>query len=277
LFFCSAIHCKETDGMAIIDRLLEKIRIGQRAIGTHVTCNDPQQTEIIGDIGFDYLWIDTEHSVIGKYNLLQHLIAARAANIPCFVRIPWNDPVLAKPVLELGIQGIIFPMIETADDARKAVKSCLYPPDGIRGFGPRRAIRFGLDPVDAYIAAESRKILKLVQIETRAAVENIDAIASIPEVDILVLGPMDLSGGYGKLGKMDDPEIQGIYRHVVEKAHAAGKPVLVSHGVYTSERIAMWAEMGMDLITVGSDIGYIVQGARTALANAKEVFAKYDK
>ena len=260
--------------MAIIDRLLEKIKKGQRVIGTHITCNDSQQTEAIGDVGFDYLWIDTEHSVIDTHPLLQHLIAARAANMPCFVRIPWNDLVLAKPVLELGVQGLIFPMVQTVEDAQNAVKSCLYPPDGVRGFGPRRAIRFGLDSLDEYIDAESRKILKLIQIETRAAVDNIDGIASLPGVDILVLGPMDLSGAYGKLGKIDDPEMRRIYRLVAEKAHAHKKLALVSHGAYSKERIAMWADMGMDLITVGSDIGYIVQGAKTALENAREVFSK---
>ena len=263
--------------MAIIDRLMEKLENRQRAIGSHITCNDPQQTEIIGDIGFDYLWIDTEHSAIGNYTLLQHLIATRAASVPAFVRIPWNDPVLAKPVLEMGVQGLIFPMIETAADAERAVKSCLYPPEGIRGFGPRRAVRYGLDSLDDYIKVESKQILKLIQIETRAAVDNIDAIARIPGVDILVLGPMDLSAAYGKLGKIHDPEVQQIYRQVVRKTHEAGKRILVSHGNTTPEYIAMWVEMGMDLITIGGDIGFIVQGAKNTLTNAREALANAAK
>ena len=260
--------------MTIINRLLEKIRSKQVAIGSHITCNDPQQTEIIGNVGFDYFWIDTEHTAIEKYTLLQHLIAARAANIPAFVRIAWNDHVLAKPVLEMGVQGIIFPMIETAADADRAVKSCLYPPEGNRGFGPRRATKYGLDSVEDYISVESKKILKLIQIETKSAVENIEEIARIPGVDILVLGPMDLSGAYGKLSKLNDPEIQNIYRHVVKKAHEAGKPILVSSGNFSHESIKMWAEMGMDLITVGSEAGFMLQGARTTLNNANEIFDK---
>ncbi len=261
----------QTDDAAA--RLMERIRAGEKAIGCHITTNDPQQTEILGDVGFDYFWIDTEHSVIEKYTLLQHLIAARATGMPCFVRIPWNDPVLAKPVLELGVQGMIFPMVDTAADAERAVASCLYPPDGVRGFGPRRAIRYGLDPVDAYIADGSKRILKLIQIETRSAMENIDAIARVPGVDILVLGPMDLSGAFGKLGKLMDPEMQAIYREVAERAHAAGKPVLVSHGNFAPENIRMWAEMGMDLITLGSEIGFIMHGARTTRDNARKIFA----
>lgn len=263
--------------MALIDRLLAKLQNKERAIGCHVTCNDPQQTEIMGEVGFDYFWLDTEHTAIERYTVLQHLIAAKSAGVPVFVRLPWNDPVLAKPILEMGVQGLIFPLIETAADAERAVKACLYPPDGIRGFGPRRATRYGIDSVDEYIATESKKVLKLIQIETRAAVDNIEQIARVPGVDILVLGPNDLSGAYGKLSKMNDPEIQRVYRHVVAKVHEANKPILVSSGNFARDHIAMWAEMGMDCITVGSDMGFIVHGARTTFANAKEVFAALKK
>ncbi len=263
--------------MANLDLLLAKLKAKRVAIGTHITCNDPQQTEMIGNTGFDYFWIDTEHTVIEKYTLLLHLIAARAAGVPSFVRVPWNDLVLAKPILETGIDGIIFPMIETAADAEYAVKSCLYPPEGNRGFGPRRAVRYGLDSVDDYITTDSRKLLKLIQIETKAAVDNIEHIARVPGVDILVLGPMDLSGAYGKLGKTEDPEIRKIYRYVVEKTHEAGKPILVSQGGFSRESIKAWADMGMDLITIGTEPGYILYGAKTALSNAQQAVDKMGK
>ena len=262
---------------SMIENLMAKVKEKKCLIGTHITANDSQQTEIIGNVGFDYLWIDLEHTAIDKYCLLQHLIAARSAGMPCFVRIPWNDPVLAKPVLEMGVQGIIFPLVETVEEAELAVKSCLYPPDGIRGFGPRRATRYGLDSVQDYIHASSKKILKLVQIETRPAFENVDKIARIPGVDIVILGPNDLSGAFGKLAQINDPEIQEIYRTVIRKTHEAGKPLLVSTGDFSRASIKMWAEMGADFITVGSEMGYIVQGARTTLTNAREIFAELRK
>ena len=261
----------------MIEELMAKVKEKKCVIGTHITANDSQQTEIIGNVGFDYLWIDLEHTAIDKYCLLQHLIAARSAGMPCFVRIPWNDPVLAKPVLEMGVQGVIFPLVETVEEAEQAVKSCLYPPDGIRGFGPRRATRYGLDSVQDYIHVSSKKILKLVQIETRSAFENVDKIAAIPGVDIVILGPNDLSGAFGKLAQINDPEIQEIYRTVIRKTHEAGKPLLVSTGDFSRASIKMWAEMGADFITVGSEMGYIVQGARTTLTNAREVFAELRK
>ncbi len=254
--------------------LLDRLNAGETLIGTHITCNDPLLTEIIGNAGFDYLWIDTEHSYIEKSMLIQHLIAARACQIPAFVRIPWNDPVLAKPVLDMGADGLIFPMIKTPEDAKKAVSSCLYPPDGIRGFGPRRSTQFGLYNTAKYVETDHKNILKLIQIETREAVENIDAIAATEGVGIIVIGPMDLSGAYGKLGQTQDPEMQKIYAYVAERGRASGKPVLVSTGGYNKENIRFWAGIGVNMITIGNEPGYINDGLKATLRNFHEVMAE---
>lgn len=250
-----------------VDEFWRNFQNHKLMIGTHITCNDSQQTEMISNVGFDYFWLDTEHTVVERYMVLLHLIAARASGKPVFVRIPWNDQVLAKPILDIGADGLIFPMINTAEDAERAVAACRYPPNGVRGFGPRRATRFGLDSVEEYIQSESGKIVKLIQIETRSAVEHIDEIASVDGVDVIVLGPCDLSGAYGKLNQIKDPEIQQVYRHVVERAHAAGKPALVSNGNYSFENIRMWIDMGFDMITVGNESSFILNGARTAIEN----------
>lgn len=255
-------------------KLWERLDRGEVLVGTHITCNDPLLTEIIGNAGFDYLWIDTEHACIEKTMLLNHLIAARASQIPAFVRIPWNDPVLAKPVLDMGADGIIFPMIKTAEDAELAVKSCLYPPEGIRGFGPRRATQFGLCPTNEYIQTEHKNIVKLLQIETKEAVDHIDEIAATPGVGVIVIGPMDLSGAFGKLGQTQDPEMKQIYRYVAEHGRAAGKPVLVSTGGYNKENLRFWAGIGVNMITVGNEPGYIQDGLRTTMKNFREVIAE---
>jgi len=257
----------------MMDRFWEKYREHRLLLGTHINSADPQLTEMIGNFGFDYLWIDMEHSTLNTNLVLQHLIAARAAQVPAFVRIPWNDAVLAKPVLEMGVQGIIFPMVSSAEQAEYAVRACLYPPDGIRGFGPRRAIRYGLDPVMDYIHTESKKILKLIMIETREAVENIDEIARVEGVDVLVVGPCDLSGAYGKLNQLTDPEIRSIYRHVVDRVHAAGKPALVSNSPYAYENIKNWVDLGFDMITSGSDVNYVFNGAKEVMETAKSIFS----
>ncbi len=257
------------------DIIREKLENKKYLLGSHITGTDPQIAEIVGTYGVDYVWIDTEHTAMDKQTLLNHLIALRVSSTPAFVRIPWNDPTLAKPILDMGADGIIFPMIKTAEDARRAVSACLYPPDGIRGFGPRRATRFGLDNTMEYIQSDSKKIFKLLQIETREAVENIEEIARVPGVDVLVIGPMDLSGAYNKLAQTGDEEIQNVYRYVAKKAHEAHKPVLVSMGDYSCQGIRHWIEIGADMITVGNEPGYITDGLKTTLKNAAVVFEEY--
>jgi len=255
----------------------EKVKAGKTLIGTHVICNDSQLTEVMGNNGFDYFWLDTEHTAIDLYQVVLHLIAARATDTPVFVRIPWNDMVLAKPILEMGIQGMIFPLIKTVEDAKKAVEACLYPPEGVRGWGPRRAIKYGLESPDEYLNKGHKEVLRMIQIETREAVDNIDAIAAIPEVDILVLGPADLSGSYGKFLKFKDPEMMKIYGHVAERAHKAGKKALVSNANYGYDMVKMWVELGFDMITAGSEAAFIMEGSKTYLANAAKVLADLGK
>lgn len=256
---------------ALVKELFQKIESKNVVIGSHVTCNDPLLTEIIGNAGFDYLWIDTEHTYIEKTTLISHLLAARACRIPAFVRIPWNDQVLAKPILDMGADGIIFPMIKTPEDAQYAVKSCTYPPDGFRGYGPRRATQFGKWSTSDYVNNKYGNVVKLIQIETKEAVKNIDEIANTPGVDIIVIGPMDLSGAYGKLGQTQDEEIRKIYRYVAERGRAAGKPVLVSVGGYDQETMRFWASIGVNMITTGNEPTYLNDGLKTTLHNFKSV------
>ncbi len=255
--------------------LLSRLKNNEVLIGTHVTCNDPLLTEIIGNAGFDYLWIDTEHTYIEKTMLINHLIAARACRVPAFVRIPWNDQVLAKPILDMGADGLIFPMIKTPQDAEYAVRSCMYPPDGVRGFGPRRSTQFGKWPTSDYIKEGHKQVLKLIQIETKEAVDKIDVIASTPGVDVLVIGPMDLSGAFGKLAQTQDPEIQNVYRYVAQRGRAAGKPVLVSTGGYNQENLRFWVSIGVNMITVGNEPSYICDGLKITLTTFNAVMKDF--
>ena len=116
-----------------------------------------------------------------------------------------------------------------------------------------------------------------MQIETREAVENIDAIANTPGVGVIVIGPMDLSGAFGKLAQTKDPEIRKVYRYVAEHARAAGKPVLVSTGGYDPENIRFWASIGVNMITVGNEPGYIGDGLKTTLKNFRSVMDELKK
>ena len=146
-------------------RIEKKIKNGGTLFGTHVFCGAPPLTEAISLAGFDMIWIDMEHTAIGIESLQNNLIAARAGGTPAFVRIPWNDKVLAKPVIDMGPEGIIFPYIRSADDARAAVASCEYPPAGERGYGPLRALDYGRITQTDFVDAVYRKMWRIIQIE----------------------------------------------------------------------------------------------------------------
>ena len=126
----------------------EKLYASDPLIGTVIGLCDPCISEMIGQNGYDFLWIDTEHSAMDYHTLLMHIIAAKAGGSASIVRIPWNEPYLAKRVLEMGPDGIIIPQVSGAEDVRRAMKSCLYPPEGERGFGPRRACKYGMQPLE---------------------------------------------------------------------------------------------------------------------------------
>ena len=148
-----------------MNRLKEKLGTGNICLGTHISLNDPVVTELIGNVGFDYLWIDTEHTAIDLHSLEQHLMAARAAQVSAIVRVPCVDQVRVKPVLEMGPDGVVFPQVNSYALAKAAVEACMYPPKGNRGFGPRMAIQFGRIPLDQYYQTVDDNLLRILQIE----------------------------------------------------------------------------------------------------------------
>ena len=251
--------------------LSEKLKKRKFLLGTHVTCGEMQLAEMISQSGVDYIWMDTEHTALTKQDVMQQLIAMSAADIPVFVRVPKTEWAEAKPILDLGASGIIFPMIRTVEDVEYAIACCTYPPYGIRGYGPRRAARFGLDSAAGYISEDADKVYKLIQIETREAVENLDEICRVSGISALIIGPMDLSGAYHHLGEDNHPEMLGIYRRIAETGRKAGIPVMVSTGAHTVENIRKWVDMGVNLVTVGNEFGYILSGLRETIRNAETV------
>ena len=252
--------------------LQEKLRKGEVALGTHISLNDSQITELIGNIGFDYLWIDTEHTSITLELVLQHLIAARASRTSAIVRVPWNDPVRVKPILEMGPDGIVFPQVNSYEEALVAVRSCMYPPKGNRGFGPRRAIEFGNKDINEYFKSVDDQLLKLIQIENIHAIEDLDRTLTIDEIDAFILGPCDLAASMGKIGQWKDKEVQKTIDEVFKKVHDSGKKIGVSFGICSREEMEVWKQRGADMISIAADTDYLFQGAKAVLSNLKETF-----
>jgi len=256
-----------------LQRIKAKINAGEPVIGICVTFSDCSISELLADCGFDFIWVDNEHASMHRENTLHHIMAARGTDAAVFVRVPAVDPVLVKPILEMGAEGIVFPFVKTAEEAMLAVASCTYPPKGIRGFGPRRAVRYGAADTFEYIDAVPDNVWKIMQIEHVDAVDNLDEILSVEGVDAIVVGPFDLSGSLGLLGQTSHPDVMRLMDRIGETAIKHKKPFGVSIG-YNPVAIAQWIKRGINWIQVESDVSLLSRGGKAAIKDTKALFGK---
>ena len=250
-----------------------KIKKGQLCIGSDITFSDAEVSEIYAAAGYDFIWIDMEHNPLSLKDVEGHIIAVHGTNTAAFVRVPCNDPVLMKPILELGPAGIILPMIKTAEEADLAVKSCKYPPKGIRGFGPRRSNLYGKIDTFSYIEQADDQTMVLIQIEHKDAVKNLDAVLEIPGLDGICIGPMDLSASLGCLGQMDHPDFIKAIDTITKKVTKTGIFYGVSCG-YLGENAKEWLNRGIQWISYGADANDLFA---TAVNNLKELKNSHNK
>lgn len=245
-----------------------KIAAGGVCFGTYVSFADPSISELACRVGYDFTWIDTEHGLLDRRDVLAHIQAHGGSNTAPFVRVPWNDPVLLKPILEMSPAGVIIPMVNTAEQAAAAVTACKYPPRGARGFGPIRGIDFGGMALSDYLASADEKTLVIVQVEHRQGVENLDSILDVDGVDSICIGPMDLSGSFGKLGQVGDPEVADAIDTICRKVKASDKLLGVATGYNPSAAsgsIEAMMTKGFDWMCVNGDYGNLYQQSRGVL------------
>jgi 2-keto-3-deoxy-L-rhamnonate aldolase RhmA len=177
--------------------------------------------------------------------------------------VPANEPVIVKRVLDAGAQTVMFPFVQSADEARAAVAATRYPPEGQRGMaGMSRASRFGTVP--NFLRDANRSVGVIVQIESEAAVAQADAIAAVQGVDALFVGPLDLSASVGLPGQLRSARVLELMHRVVAASHQASKPIGVVGD--TPQDVAQYRAMGFDFLAVGSDLGLVMHSARAALA-----------
>lgn len=257
-----------------IDRVADKIKRGDISIGTHSMFGwgGGMLTELYGTVGFDMVWIDTEHGAIDKSTLMNMLIGCAVNNMAAFVRVAWNDKVLAKPILDMGADGIIFPMVLDAEQARAAVTACQYPPDGVRGWGPVRNMKYGAVGLDAY-KEQAKKVWTVIQIEDIRAVENIDSILAVEGLNAIIIGPCDLSGSMGHMGQTDHPEVKQAIDHVCARARAAGVPFGTSIG-YDENTITEWIHRGANFVFVDHEPGYVYRGAKNTFDGFRRLISE---
>lgn len=251
---------------------------GRRLLGTHVNMVDYRVCEMLGMIGFDYLWIDMEHISTDFRVMESGLIAAKATGTPCIVRVTWNDIPNIKRVIETGPDAIVVPMVNSVEEARRAIDTCIYPPEGKRGYGPCRALRYGLDDAQEYIDRFSKEMCRFIQIEDEKAVAVMEEMAKIPYLDGFIIGPMDLSGSVGELGHaLTGSRTNALIDQAIQKAHACGKPIGLSTGADNREELQHWIEKGLDFISASTDMWSIMKGAKTLLEIMKDVSDAYPR
>jgi 2-keto-3-deoxy-L-rhamnonate aldolase RhmA len=250
--------------------ILEALEQHRLVVGGHVFLTDPSISEAMASFGYDFIWIDAEHGPFDKERLLAHVVAANGAGAAAFVRVASNDPAIIKPVLEMGVDGIIVPMVNSRAEAERAVAACRYPPAGVRGFGPRRANRYGRIPMDEYLRGADAGIIKIVQIEQAEAVRALDDILSAEGLDAVIIGPNDLSASIGRLGQLRHPEALALYERILRGCGLRQKPCGVSIGPGDLDWIAYWLDLGVDFIACGDDISFLSDGAARAIGFIKD-------
>jgi len=241
--------------------LKEKIKAGMKTIGMHICLSDIPGARIAGLAGYDFIWVDLEHTTISMESLESLVIAIQAGGTAVIVRVPQDDLTFTKKVLEMGVDGIIFPMIRSAEQAGERIASTLYPPHGNRGFGPMHAIRYGLEDVSAYISNDVDNLCRFIQIEHIDAVNDLDEILKNEFIDGFIFGPNDLSGSINQLCNVYGEDTTALIRGCVEKMKAAGRYCGVSTGDISDFCFSHWHGMGIDMISAGSDYGFILEGA----------------
>jgi 2-keto-3-deoxy-L-rhamnonate aldolase RhmA len=235
----------------------------QPPIGTWIMSASPIVAEAVGCAGFDWAVIDMEHTPLDMMEVVHMLQAVAGTKMVPVVRIPWNDTVMVKRLLDAGAQTLLFPFVQNADEARRAVAATRYPPEGVRGMaGMSRGSRFGTTP-DYYHAA-NKQVGVIVQLETPAAVAQLEAIAAVEGVDAIFLGPADLSGAMGHVGNLMHPAVMDVMTQAAHRCKVLGKPVGTVGG--TAEVVAQYRAAGYTFVAIASDLGLLMRGAQAAVA-----------
>ncbi len=255
--------------------LREKFENNEKIMGTLVSLTDPCLCEIMGNIGYDCVWIDTEHTYMSYKDVLCHLNAARSADIPAIIRLPQNDLTATKKILEMGPDGIIFPMAKTAQEIKDLIEMTLYPPHGTRGFGPLRAIGYGSIDAKEYVQEKSFNMCRFVQIEHIDMINELEEIVKIPFIDGFIFGPNDLSGSLGEfLNVYGEKNMTEIKRAVdILKKH---KKIIGLAGGMAESDIKTWSELDLDMLFSGADWNFVYNDGKQTFNKLKKYFKKGD-
>ncbi len=239
------------------------LKAGRVQIGLWSSLSSNYSVEILAGAGYDWILLDTEHSPNDLENLLTQLQAAAAYPTHPVVRVPWNDMVTIKRVLDIGAQSILIPYVSTAEEAKAAVSYTRYPPQGVRGVaGTTRASRFGR--MKDYAKRAHEELCVLVQVENQLGLDNLEAIAAVEGIDGVFIGPADLHASLGYTGEITNPKVMPIIDEAIRRIRKCGK----APGILTAaeEHAKRQLGCGAQFVAVGSDTGLLGRGAEALLA-----------
>ncbi len=248
------------------NRFKRALKAGKPQIGLWASLASHYSVEVIAGAGFDWLLLDTEHSPNDLESVLTQLQAAAPYPTHPVVRADWNDMVKIKRLLDIGVQSLLIPYVSSPEEASAAVSYTRYPPRGVRGVGgTTRATGFGR--VKDYARRADEEICVLVQVETRQAIDHIEAIAAVDGVDGIFIGPADLHASLGYVGEIANPEVMPLIDEAIRRIAKCG----CAPGILTpSERDARrQLGCGALFVAVGSDIGILARGAEALAATFK--------
>ena len=246
----------------------ERVLRRETLIGTHLTMNDFVVADILSLYDYDYIWIDTEHSSMDLSELLKCVRIIRSRGIAAVVRTQMNDVNHTKRLLDRGVDGIIFPQIDTVGEAIAAISSCIYPPIGTRGFGPHAAIDYGLRSGFDYARSANDGIAVFLQVESVKAVESLDRISRLDHADGFIIGPCDLSGSLGCVADIKNEVVLAEIKKTVETLNANKKSIGISIAATEPEEQKFWIDQGLNMISAGVDTDFI---RKCAFENARSL------
>lgn len=249
--------------------LKRRLLAGEALFGAWVETGSATNAEILGRQGFDFLVIDLEHGQGGLSDAVDMLRAAEGAGTPCIVRVPWNDPVFLKRILDAGAQSLMIPGVESADEARAAVRACRYPPDGTRGYGAPLVRASDYGAAKDYIHWANGELMLVIQIESAAAVGRAAEICAVDGVDVPFLGVNDMAGTIGRLEQLDHPDVRRLVGEAEAAMRASGKPMGTVPSAGASARDLL--EAGYGLVPLASDVTLLRDAARACADEQKRL------
>ena len=246
----------------------QQLKNGKTVFGTWIRIPSPLSVELLGSVGFDFLHLDMEHGSIDIQVLDYMVLAAKSQSIPLSVRVASQNPADLYRMMDIGINSFILPRIESAEQCAHLLAGIRYAPAGIRGVGgPARGNNWGLISLEQHMKEAEEATIAIVQIESQKGLDHIHEIIDVPGIDVVYIGPMDLSSALGYTGDVGHPIVQKTIHEMVKIIKNKGLAVGIH--VSTREEAAYWEQHGIQYFTIGMDLTFLRSAAQSLVTSLK--------